>query len=1291
MADRKQNKKNSSFSELALALANDYESIYVIDSSDDSYEEYTAEGAEKELVLKSRGDNFYADTIINCRKLVWPEDQDNFIKTLRKAKVEEALESGKSLGLNYRLFIDGKPRYYFLKAIRKNGKDIIIGVQNVDEQRRRDLKDKEKYRTYSKIAKSLAGMYEAIYYVDINTGVYTEYYTSQSYSELGIDTDGENFFEKVKKDIQIHIYEEDRARLLQVLDRDYILCKLEEDDKFSMIYRQVFDGKMEYMIIFVFKQEKDDDHVVIGVRNIHNQKQQEDYSKIYSHIAGALASRYEVIYYVDINSNNYTEYGASNQYAELGITKTGEDFFKDSYSRIERVIYESDRDKLHRVMEKENLLKILDTEGSMTMTYRQQLGNEIVYVSLMVVRPKNDNDHIIMGVTNIDAQVKREKIIKAESQSFDEVAMALAKRYEVIYLVNIENDDYLEYSANEKYARLELGTSGNDFFEETQKNIKRVIFSEDIPMMSVALTKDNLLRALKDNGKYLINFRLMLDGRPQYVTLFAVSPKEDSKHIIIAVANVDDARKMELEYAEALDSAMDMANHDPLTGMKNKRYYAQLEMKMDNEIAEKNRENFSLIVCDLNGLKLMNDSKGHRAGDAFIQEAATMIRDTFKNSTLFRIGGDEFLVLLEGEDYINRSELTKKFADIQAENLENGLATVAFGMSDFRPKMDNIVQDVFERADKAMYADKEKYKATNRDDASFADSQAVEAYKKAVAEDIKFYTLFEQLVAIMTDKSEIDEAHIKQIEQVLIDISSMFRLSKAETKLYQSIQEESKDKGERLCCYDTGLEGEELLSFRVVTKIGSVAVMTAYMSPYERPLTEIEKERVALVMKTTLNYVSRNRMADMVEKLTFYDFDGYRNTNSFQKYVMDNGVDIKKKAAFKYNLKHFTLVNLEVGKTVGDLVMRRHFEQLEDIIGDKGILCRLGGDNFIGLCAKEQLGAVLTYLMEAPIIYDSSEGKSINISTSVGVYRIPKDIKRIHHGEIMEKVIVAFHAAQNGGKDSIVFYNGDLIKRREGAMKVQTLFPEALRKEEFHVFYQPKVDVRTGELIGAEALCRWFHKDKMISPGDFIPVLEETNDICKLDFYMIDHVCQDIKRWLDQGRKAIRISVNLSRKHLINVNLLDNLMKIIDRHNIPHSCIEVELTETTTDVNFNDLKRVVLGLQSAGIYTSVDDFGVGYSSLNLIKELPWNVIKVDRSFLPVGDREMDMVSKIMFKHVIEMTSEIGMECIVEGVETEQQLNVLRENNCNYAQGFMFDKPLPKEEFEERLTRGFYEM
>jgi EAL domain-containing protein (putative c-di-GMP-specific phosphodiesterase class I) len=256
-------------------------------------------------------------------------------------------------------------------------------------------------------------------------------------------------------------------------------------------------------------------------------------------------------------------------------------------------------------------------------------------------------------------------------------------------------------------------------------------------------------------------------------------------------------------------------------------------------------------------------------------------------------------------------------------------------------------------------------------------------------------------------------------------------------------------------------------------------------------------------------------------------------------------------------------------------------------------------------------------------------------------------------------------------------------------MRVQLLFPDALRNEEFSVYYQPKVDIRTGEIIGAEALCRWFHEGEMISPDAFIPMLEETNDICKLDFYMLEHACRDIRRWMDEGRKVVRISVNLSRKHMINVNLLDNLLKIIDRHNVPHSCIEIELTETTTDVGFSDLKRVVTGLQSVGIFTSVDDFGVGYSSLNLIRELPWNVIKVDKSFLPQGDNEMDDVSKIMFKHVIQMTTEMGIECIVEGVETVKQRAILEENNCCYAQGFLYDRPLPKNEFEERLIQGPY--
>jgi len=139
---------------------------------------------------------------------------------------------------------------------------------------------------------------------------------------------------------------------------------------------------------------------------------------------------------------------------------------------------------------------------------------------------------------------------------------------------------------------------------------------------------------------------------------------------------------------------------------------------------------------------------------------------------------------------------------------------------------------------------------------------------------------------------------------------------------------------------------------------------------------------------------------------------------------------------------------------------------------------------------------------------------------------------------------------------------------------------------------------------------------------------------------------------------------------------------------VPHSCIEIELTETTTDVAFADLKRIVTGLQSEGIFASVDDFGIGYSSLNLIRELPWNVLKVDRSLVPLDDDDTS-VNSIMFRYVISMVNELGIECIVEGVETAKQLALLQKNNCLYAQGFLFDRPLPVREFEQRMLVGSY--
>ena len=263
------------------------------------------------------------------------------------------------------------------------------------------------------------------------------------------------------------------------------------------------------------------------------------------------------------------------------------------------------------------------------------------------------------------------------------------------------------------------------------------------------------------------------------------------------------------------------------------------------------------------------------------------------------------------------------------------------------------------------------------------------------------------------------------------------------------------------------------------------------------------------------------------------------------------------------------------------------------------------------------------------------------------------------------------------------------MEEKEKFMRTRAQFPISLKNRDFLVYYQPKIDLKTNCLTGAEALSRWYRNGSLVMPADYIPDLEQTMDICRLDFYVLDQVCQDLRRWLDQGRQAVRVSVNFSRRHLIDPDLLNRILAVIDRWKIPHEYIEIELTETITDVEFRDLKRVTRGLQDAGIYTSVDDFGIGYSSLNLIREIPWNILKVDKNFLPLSEKAETDLQNIMFRHVVTMAKEIGLICVAEGVETEEQVRILRECGCDIAQGFFYDKPLPVREFENRLDMRMY--
>ncbi|MCR5122030.1 MAG: EAL domain-containing protein [Ruminococcus sp.] len=1405
-----------SFSKLALALANDYESIYVVDSVSDSYVEYSASGSSsdgiggKELSIISGGDDFFSDLRKNTEILVYKEDRERFIKAFNKQSVTEKLKNGRSFSLSYRLLINGEPCYYYLKTIRTDSGSIIIGVQNVDEQKKREFAAEETSRTYSEIAASLASLFEVIYHIDINTDHYTQYSSSESFARLGLRKSGENFFGRVAPIANSIIHPDDREKIIRAFGKKTLLKKLEKSASFSISCRLFVEKKLHYVDMLVFRNRKDTGRIVLGIRNIDEQKRLEAESETYEQIAAALASRYEAIYYINIDTNEYSMYSSSDLYSELGLTKQGNDFFADAEADIQSFIHKDDIPLILEEMKKENLLKKLEASGSISLEYRQQLGkntqyvnnfivrpsndrhhiimgisnidervklesfgetysqiagalasryeaiyyvntdtneytrylpsdtyaklgltkqgndffadtaedipkciyiedrprmlsemgkerlmanleatgslslnyrqqldDRLQYLNLLAVRPKNDKHHIVMGVTNIDLQTRREQSMKAESQTFGEIAKALAQRYEVIYHVNLLTNEYNEYSSSEKYSKLKIGVTGSDFFAETQENLKRDIYPEDQPMVAMAFKKDNIIESLRDTGKFYLNYRLIFDGVPQYVMLFAVRPKEDSSHIIVAVANVDSAKRKELEFEEAIGSAIDMANRDVLTGAKNKRAYVQEEIELDELINMHSAPAFSVVVCDINGLKQVNDNQGHKAGDEFIQSACELIRDTFTNSNVYRIGGDEFVVILKENDHEKRFSLLKTLDEKLEKHRKSGLVTVAVGVSDFDVEKDMRLQDVFERADNAMYDNKEQLK-------KFSSRNVSDSQNNSAEKDREFDELFKQLISAMTEINFID---VQKIEELLIKLSYNLRLCKGVTRLYRNPEEESEGKGETLCCFDTGVHGIPVHSLRVITSVMNSAEMTVFMSPDERPHSEEEYKKLDLVMRATLSFVSRNRLGDIVEELAFFDDNGYPNQRKLRNYLDHR--DMRGKAVINYNLRHFSLINQEIGRAAGDTAMRNHFDNLTNIIGASGEVSRLGGDNFVAVCKLDQLDEVLDFLTETAIVYDNEDNRSVNISSSAGVFTVGENENRFNPGEAMAKSMTCLRAAQSGGKDHIIVFDNSILVRKEKSMRVQQLFPEALRNEEFHVFYQPKVNILTGELAGAEALCRWFRNGSIVPPIDFIPMLEETNDICKLDFYMLEHVCMDIRRWIDEGRDIVRISVNLSRKHMMDIDLLGRITGIVDKYDIPHKYIEIELTETTSDVEFNDLKRVVSGLQKVGIFTSVDDFGVGYSSLNLIRAIPWNGLKIDKSFIPIAADNADSSRSIMFKHVIAMAKELGLECIAEGVETEQQLEIMQENGCDFAQGFFYDKPIPYEEFIKRLECKFY--
>lgn len=549
--------------------------------------------------------------------------------------------------------------------------------------------------------------------------------------------------------------------------------------------------------------------------------------------------------------------------------------------------------------------------------------------------------------------------------------------------------------------------------------------------------------------------------------------------------------------------------------------------------------------------------------------------------------------------------------------------------------------------------------------------------------DYKAYSRI--LNEFIIEGEKIEQYRGPAFNKILEPICKFLRISRISSAVFDSTCDSAIIKSAPHIYYDDGnADSTRVLKFTENNVRACKANYSFMQSKSGQDWSEEEVQQIEAFEKLIYTFCDRSYASTIAKDLSMFDNDLMVYPLTFFLATVKNLIRQGRIGEFGgvyFNIKHFSSINDRFGRDCATNIMKQFIHGIQEKILYEECICRVGGDNFVVLFKKDNLNIIKNYLSGMPITFN--DGETVTVTTTAGYYMIPEATESAT--DVMDRISTAYQLAKSVYKRPFLFYDDEIMQHQTHVKEIEMMFPSAIENEEFKVFYQPKTQLNNYQLAGAEALCRWFRNGKVISPGEFIPVLEGSKAICTLDFYMLDHVCRDIRRWLDEGREAVKVSVNLSRLHLGDEDLLESILRIIDKYKVPHHFIEIELTETTTDVDYKELKKIVYGLREQDISTSVDDFGVGYSSLNLIREMPWNVLKIDKSFLPTQEEEDNDPSKVkMLRHIITMSQDLGLECIVEGVETAEQVKLLKDCKCYLAQGFYFDRPLPVKEFEQKL-------
>jgi len=432
---------------------------------------------------------------------------------------------------------------------------------------------------------------------------------------------------------------------------------------------------------------------------------------------------------------------------------------------------------------------------------------------------------------------------------------------------------------------------------------------------------------------------------------------------------------------------------------------------------------------------------------------------------------------------------------------------------------------------------------------------------------------------------------------------------------------------------------------------------------------------------------------ELIQHQAQYDFltdlpNRFLALDRLSQYINDAKRNNEYVALLFLDLDDFKKVNDSMGHHLGDRLLIEVANRLQDSLRSSDTIGRFGGDEFIIVVAGLQKSAdvlpVLETILEQSRQIYNIEDRELLITVSIGIAMFPEDGKDSQ--TLLKNVDIAMYHAKNLGRNTYSFFTDAMNREAARRLSIEEQMHGALTRNEFQVFYQPIIDIQNGKMIGAEALLRWQNSVLGdISPEEFIPIAEQTGQIVPIGEFVLRQALEVTAYCQQHYKPEFRIAVNISPRQFRDTNLLECIKNGLNDFNISNGTLALEVTEGIMLNSFSGVEETLNAIHHLGVRISMDDFGTGYSSLNYLRVYPFDVLKIDRSF--IRDLSSDIKDRQLVIAAIAMGKSLGLNIVAEGVETKAQFDYLKQLNCDYAQGYFFDKPMPAIELTALLDRA----